>query len=62
MTINQAINANSVEHLIEAATRHGQESEPDHEIGDLQQFLRLAWEIMTPAQCERLLADAQPWE
>jgi hypothetical protein len=52
---------NSIEALLASAAQHGRDSEPDHEVGDLQQFLRLAWEIMTPAQCDRLLAEADPW-
>ena len=27
------------------AKQHGLDSEPDHEVGDLQQFLRLAWSL-----------------
>lgn len=36
--------------LIEAAERHGSESEPDHEIGDLQDLLNAALSSMSPAQ------------
>ena len=50
---------NSIERLLEAAAQHGRDSEADHEIGDLQAFLRLAWEIMTEAQCDRLMAQAE---
>ena len=39
-----------LERLIEAARRHGEDSEPDHEVGDLQDILRAAWEELTPDQ------------
>lgn len=32
--------------IIQAATAHGEESEPDMEVGDLQQALRVAWELL----------------
>jgi hypothetical protein len=53
---------NGVEKLIEAAAAHGRDSEPDHEIGDLQDFLRLAWSLMTDEQCSSLMSMAQIWE
>lgn len=40
----------TVETLIEAATQHGEDSEPDHEVGDLQCYLRAMWKLLTPAQ------------
>lgn len=33
-----------------AAQQHGEDSEPDHEVGDLQDMLRAMWSILTPAQ------------
>lgn len=39
-----------VETLIAAATKHGEESEPDHEVGDLQEYIRSAWAVLTEAQ------------
>ncbi|UGY15222.1 hypothetical protein HAP48_0042975 [Bradyrhizobium septentrionale] len=39
-----------IEDIIEAAAKHGRESEPDHEVGDLQDLLRVAWKIMEPRQ------------
>ena len=44
-----------VEAIIDAATRHGQESDPDHEVGDLQDALRLAWDLLIPAARKTLL-------
>lgn len=35
--------------LIVSAQRHGQESEPDMEIGDLQAALRIAWSLLDEA-------------
>lgn len=46
-----------VEQLIDAAQAHGEESEPDHEVGDLQDLVRSCWEIMTPAQRRRVYAS-----
>lgn len=39
-----------LEPLIEGAKRHGEDSEPDHEVGDLQDFLRAMWELLTAEQ------------
>jgi hypothetical protein len=36
--------------LMDAAEAHGRESEPDMEIGDLQQILHDAWERLTRQQ------------
>ena len=33
-----------------AAEQHGEDSDPDHEVGDLQDWLRVAFTIMTPEQ------------
>lgn len=45
-----------VELYLEAARQHGIESEPDHEIGDLQGLLRAIWEVTS---IEQRLAFAQ---
>lgn len=37
-----------------AARRHGRASDPDHEVGDLQDALRIAWQMLTPAERKRL--------
>lgn len=39
-----------VELVIDAARQHGEDSEPDHEVGDLQDALRSMWGILTPGQ------------
>ena len=36
--------------LLEAARRHGAESEPDHEVGDLEEIVFACWARLTPAQ------------
>lgn len=41
--------------ILDAATEHGASSEPDHEVGDLQDVLREAWALMTPEQRGRLM-------
>lgn len=41
--------------LIEAAEQHGIDSEPDHEVGDLQTFFVACWCVMTPQQRLRAL-------
>lgn len=46
-----------IELCIEAAEQHGKDSEPDHEVGDLQDVARKMWEIMTPGQRLKLMAD-----
>lgn len=39
-----------IELCVKAAEEHGLSSEPDHEVGDLQCFLRSMWELLTPGQ------------
>ena len=41
-----------LELLIDAATAHGEKSESDHEVGDLQDILRVCWKLLTPEQQE----------
>jgi len=38
------------EQIVEAARIHGEESEPDHEVGDLQEALYAALALMTNEQ------------
>ncbi len=45
-----------IEVVIAAAEQHGQDDDPDHEVGDLQAALRLAWELFTPEQRASYLA------
>jgi len=32
-----------LDQILDAAKRHGEEGDPDHEVGDLQIALKLAW-------------------
>ena len=48
------------ERIIESATYHGEQSDPDHEIGDLQQAVRALWLLLTPKQ--KALFNQQYWE
>jgi hypothetical protein len=44
-----------IEEYILVAQQHGEDSEPDHEVGDLQDLLRAAWAMMTPEQQAALM-------
>jgi hypothetical protein len=39
-----------IEDYLTAARIHGEDSEPDHEVGDLQDLLRTMWSMLTPEQ------------
>ena len=39
-----------LEELLAAAKAHGDESEPDHEVGDLQGLLTSCWNRLSPDQ------------
>jgi hypothetical protein len=41
--------------LFESADHHGEDSEPDHTVGDLQDLLTTAWSILTLEQKRALL-------
>ena len=43
--------------LIQAATLHGENSERDHEVGDLQDLFFACWHVMTPEQRALALSD-----
>ncbi len=43
--------------LLEAARLHGENSEPDHEIGDLQDLFVACWLVMSPEQRALALSD-----
>lgn len=45
--------------LEKSATQHGQDDEPDHEVGDLQEFLRAAVSLLTDDQRSRLYAKPE---
>lgn len=46
-----------IEVLIKASTEHGLNSEPDHEAGDLQDYLREAWSLISIAQRKSFLKN-----
>ncbi len=48
----------NVETLIEGARLHGENSDPDHEVGDLQDLLRECWKLMAPSQRYLVLCSA----
>lgn len=43
--------------LFEAAKAHGEESDPDHEVGDLQGIVFSCWARLTPAQHREVYAE-----
>ena len=43
--------------LIQAATLRGENSEPDHEVGDLQDLFLACWHVMSPEQRALALSD-----
>jgi len=50
MTYDQKLQA-----ILDAAQTHGSESEPDHEVGDLQDALQAAWDLMSNEQRDQLM-------
>jgi hypothetical protein len=47
-----------VELCILAAQAHGENSDPDHEVGDLQDCLREMWELLSADQRQRFMTGA----
>jgi len=46
-----------IDDLIDAARVHGEQSEAEHELGDLQTILRACWEIMDSGQKRELVEE-----
>lgn len=46
-----------LEALLRIAKQHGEDSEPDHEVGDLQDLLRPMWKLLTPDQRNAFMAS-----
>lgn len=44
--------------LMDAARQHGEDSDPDHEVGDLQDLLVAAWELLPLSAKAELLDSA----
>ena len=40
----------NIEFYLNAAKKHGQDSEPEHEVGDLQGLLRAIWKLTSQEQ------------
>lgn len=58
-------NSDLVTSILEAAERHGQESEPEMEAGDLGQALQIVWRLLTPQQRQDAyneIVDTLGWE
>ena len=51
-------NMSSLQDILDAAERHGSESDPDHEVGDLQDMLRTAWDMLPKTKRSKLLLEA----
>lgn len=43
--------------LLNAAHKHGMESEQDHEVGDLHEILRSCWVRLTPQQRKEVFEE-----
>lgn len=46
-----------LEKLLKAADQHGEDDDPDHTVGDLQDLLRKAWSIMSVGERQIFLAS-----
>ncbi|WP_425953221.1 hypothetical protein [Ralstonia pseudosolanacearum] len=44
-----------IEVCIRAARQHGEDDDPDHQVGDLQDCVREMWQLMTPEQREAFM-------
>jgi hypothetical protein len=54
----ETLNEKLVEKILSAATSHAEETgEPDHEVGDLQDALRLAFSNMTTLQAQKAFEE-----
>lgn len=47
--------------ILNAAQAHGMESEPDHEVGDLQDALIAAWKLLSSEQRVALVNGLDLW-
>jgi hypothetical protein len=52
----------TLDRILEAARMHGLDSNPEHEIGDLQQALTACWDVMGEDQKDRVLNALELWE
>jgi len=58
-SVPQTVN---VETYIDAAQQHGIDEDPDHEVGDLQEFFRVAFGLLKPEQVAAFAADPRVTE
>lgn len=54
--------ASWIDRAIEDAVFHGEASEPEQEIGDLQELARQLWRLLTPEQRKAFAAQWRPWD
>lgn len=54
----ELLSTTPLDRILAAAKAHGEDDDPDHEVGDLQEVLRAAWSRMTPEQ--RLMLTLSP--
>lgn len=50
----------ALQELLDAARRHGERSDPEHEVGDLQDLLTACWKRLAPR--DRLGVVKESWE
>lgn len=46
------------EYYVRKAMRHGEDDDPDHEVGDLQEYFRIAHHLLTDEQREQFDREA----
>lgn len=51
-----------VEEILGSAAQHGSDSEPEHEIGDLQDALRAAWTKLSPQDRQEVFTRLDLWD
>ena len=52
--------SSALQELLDAARRHGERSDPEHEVGDLQDLLHACWRRLSPK--DRLEVFKESWE
>lgn len=50
---------NILNKLFLAADQHGEDEDPDHTVGDLQDLLRAAWSLLSPSQQAEFLCSEE---
>lgn len=60
--MSDTIKLADIEDVIAAAKRHGENSETDHEVGDLQDALRLAWKFMRHEAQRDFMTHSTIWD